>query len=75
MKNLRSKEMRELYRSLLPHGAQVKIAQKLGVTPTAVSQFLQGKHGSERIENAVLDMIAELKAERENKLRKAGLLL
>jgi len=75
MDDMNDKKIREYYRKSLPHGSQVIIAKKVGVTPIAVSQFLRGTTNSERIENAIIEMIAEKKEQRDVLLRKAGLLL
>ena len=64
----------EAYESMLPHGAKNEIAIRAGVTRQAVSQFFSGRTRSRRIEDATLLYIAELKREREIKLRNAGLL-
>lgn len=69
-----SKETADLYRRSLPRGYQKKIAGAIGVSPIAVSQFLAGKHASKRIEEAILKTIAELREERAELLRNAGML-
>lgn len=63
-----------LYRSMLPYGAQKEIAIRIGVREASISDFLAGRLHSWRIENAVLDYIADVRADRQAKLRKAGLL-
>lgn len=67
-------ETLELYRSLLPYGSQRVIASQIGVRESSVSDFLAGRMYSRRIEEAVLDCIADIRATREAKLKKAGLL-
>ena len=62
------------YRLQLPHGTQVLIAKRAGVSRQSVSAFLSGKSYSRNIELATLDIIAKLRKEREIKLRNAGLL-
>ncbi len=74
MKKTISKETADFYRKSLPHGYQKKIADELGVHRVAVSQFLSGKIGSKRIEDAILKTIAELQRERNQLLKKAGIL-
>ena len=67
------KERLLLYRSMLPRGYMKFIAHKVGVTPMSVSHFLKGRNESYKIENAILDTIADLKKERAEKLKAAGL--
>lgn len=74
MKNKPDAETLALYRSMLPHGAQKEIAQRAGVRDASVCDFLAGRMHSWRIENAVLDYIAEVRADRQAKLKAAGLL-
>lgn len=74
MKNTVNSETLNRYRSQLPYGTMMLIAQKAGVSRQSVSAFLTGKSYSRNIELATLDIISELKKERETKLRKAGLL-
>lgn len=74
MKKAEIKERRALYRSMLPHGGQAEVARRLKINRAGVSQYLSGKTQSEKIENAVLDYIAEYKAAKNDRLRKAGLL-
>ena len=64
----------EVYKSMLPHGSMSRIAERAGVTRQMVSQYFSGRSHSQRIENAILDYLAETKKERDAKLRKAGLL-
>jgi transcriptional regulator with XRE-family HTH domain len=64
----------EAYKSMLPHGSMSRIAERAGVTRQTVSQFFSGRIHSRRVESAILDYLAELKNEREIKLRKAGIL-
>jgi Bacterial regulatory proteins, lacI family. len=63
------------YKKLIPYGYKSVVAERAGVSRQSVTAFLNGKTCSKKIEDAVLDVLAELKTERENKLRKAGLLL
>lgn len=67
-------EKLNFYKSKLPHGTIKIVSERAGVTGQAVTNYLKGRNSSLRIENAILDIIAELKAERDNKLKKAGLL-
>lgn len=73
MKKVANKEKLEIYRSLLPYGAQKEIATKLGVSVQAVCNYLKGRQGSERIETAILEKIAEVKEARQRLLKRAGL--
>lgn len=63
------------YKRLIPYGYKSIVAERAGVSKQSVSAFIQGKTCSKRIEDAILDVLAELKAERDEKLRKAGLLV
>lgn len=63
-----------LYRSMLPYGAQKKIAAQIGVREASVSYFLAGKMHSQRIEEGILSYIADARATRQAQLKKAGLL-
>lgn len=65
-------ERRKMYQSMIPHGAQSEIARKLNVTPASVNNFLYGRTNSYRIEKAILEMIARIRIEREELLKKAG---
>lgn len=64
----------EVYKSMLPHGSKAIIAKRAGVTNQAVSLFFSGRNKSKRIEDATLQYIAELRADREKKFKDAGLL-
>lgn len=70
-----NKETLDLYRSMLLYGDVKIVAEKAGVTTMSVHNFLNGKTGSRRVENAVLEVIAERRNTRNENLRKAGLLL
>lgn len=72
---MNNKETLDLYRSMLMYGDIKKVAERAGVTTMSVHNFLNGKTGSERVENAVLEVIAERREKRNENLRKAGLLL
>lgn len=67
-------EKLNFYRSSLPYGMINVVANRAGVTGQAVTNYLKGRNGSLRIENVILDVIAELQAERNKRLKKAGLL-
>ncbi len=47
-------------RLLIPHGYVNKIAGRAGVSQQAVSYYWKGKLNSERIENAALEIAAEI---------------
>ena len=64
----------EFYRNSLPTGSGVKIARKIGVSKVAVSHFLHGKYNSEKIENAILEEIAEIRLSKERLMRAAGMI-
>lgn len=52
-------DLKEL-KSKIPHGYCKIIAERAGVTQHSVSKFLTGKFKSQRIENAALEVIAEI---------------
>lgn len=64
----------QIYRSKLPHGTKKEIATKVGVSPQAVNNFLKGRNKSLRIENAILEKLAELRRDENLRMKKAGLL-
>jgi hypothetical protein len=72
MKNNSRKEMLASFSEALPHGAIKRVAEKAGVHSTAVSGFLKGKNQSLRIEFAVLQVIGEIRRERERLMNEAG---
>lgn len=74
MKKSVTNEKLEFYRAMLPYGTIKIVAERAGVTGQAVTNFLNGRNGSYRIENTILDIIAELQAERKERLKKAGIL-
>lgn len=61
------------YKELLPHGYQSLVAERAGVTRQVVSRFVNGRSTNIKVELAILDVLSELKAEREEKMIKAGL--
>ena len=63
---------RELLKVELPHGYITIIAKKAGVSQPSVSRYLSGKLNSEKIENAVLATIAEIKTKKSKLLKAAG---
>lgn len=73
MKNQSRKEMLAAFSEALPHGTIKRAAEKAGVHNTAVSGFLKGRNESLRIEFAVLKVIAEIRKEREQLMKEAGL--
>lgn len=62
------------YRELLPYGSIKEIANKVGVTPVAVGQFLKGKSKNFLIEREILKVIIEVQTERNKLLKQAGIL-
>jgi predicted transcriptional regulator len=72
MENKLRKEMLAAFSEALPHGTVKRVAEKAGVHNTAVSGFLKGRNQSLRIEFAVLQVIAEIRKERERLMREAG---
>ena len=73
-KDMERNELLQILNMQLPRGYRRIIAQRLGISVTAVSNFLTGRTKNIRIENEVLDVLAELNHERKQKLVKAGLL-
>lgn len=73
MEKKSNSDILEIYRKSLPHGYIKKIAKESGVTVASVQCFLRGKTKSQKIELAILRKIAELKEEREELLKRAGL--
>ncbi|WP_370860942.1 hypothetical protein [Parabacteroides faecis] len=65
---------RNKYESLIPYGYKSVIAERSGVTRQTVSAFFKGRTNCKKIEDTILDVIAELKNQKEAKLKKAGLL-
>ncbi len=65
---------REKYKSLLPYGYKAVVAERAGCSRQTVSAFFKGKTNSKKVEDAILDIVAELKEQREVKMRKAGLI-
>lgn len=61
-------------KEMLPHGMMKIIAKKAGVTTMSVSYFLRGRNKSIRVEKALLEVLAELRMERERLMKDAGLL-
>lgn len=74
MKFKLNSETLEQYRTMLPHGSKKEVATRAGVTTQTLSLFFKGDLYSKRIEDAILDYVAELNKERKSKLRNAGLL-
>lgn len=50
-----SKEERKIIKKELPYGTQTKIARELGVSYSAISQYLNGKRNSSNIELRILE--------------------
>lgn len=72
MENKLRKEMLVAFSEALPHGCVNRVAEKAGVHHTAVSAFLKGRNKSLKIEFAVLQVIAEIRQERERLMKEAG---
>lgn len=62
------------YESLLPYGYKSIVAKRANVTPQTVTSFFKGCTRNKRIEDAILEILSELKEERDVRLKKAGLL-
>jgi len=66
----------EYYKTELPHGYRMIVANKAGVKIQTVSDFLYGRNKSIRIENAILITLAQLRQEkktREELFKNAGI--
>lgn len=63
------KEDRKFIQKGLPHGAQSEIANELGVSRSAIYQYLAGIRYNKRIEKAIVEKFEQVKKEREE-LRK-----
>jgi hypothetical protein len=74
MKKNFDKEKLSMYRSMLPYGTLKLVSERSGLSRMAVYDYFSGRTCSRRAESAVLEIIAELKKEREEKLKAAGLL-
>ncbi|WP_456101006.1 hypothetical protein [Phocaeicola plebeius] len=59
-----TKEERKIIKERLPHGTQVRIANKLKITRSCVSMYFSGLRNSSRIEK---EAIKEMKKIKENK--------
>lgn len=60
-----TKEDRLLIKDQLPHGSQLAIAKRIGVSVAAVNQYLKGKTSSSKIEQATIDVYLEFKRRKE----------
>jgi len=54
----------------MPRGLGKILAQKLGVTPKSISNYLTGKTNSRRIEIGVLKLLGDLKKEQNQLLKR-----
>lgn len=59
---------RQELRKKLPRGYGKKIALRIGVSEQSVSRYFSYRQNSERVENAVLDILVELSDEKRRKL-------
>lgn len=74
MKKTVDKEKLARYRNLLPYGSAKDVAAIAGRKVNSVSDYLNGKSRSPRIEFAILQVIKEHKEKLEAAQRAAGLL-
>lgn len=72
MKKRIPKETLDAYRAMLPSGTQKIVAAKAGVSIASLNNFFNGRNDSWKIEKAILCVVAELRDEREELLKKAG---
>lgn len=63
-------EDRKFIQSGLPHGAQSEIANELGVSRSAIYQYLTGVRYNKHIEEAVVNKYEVVKKQREELRRK-----
>jgi AcrR family transcriptional regulator len=56
---------RQDIKALLPHGSMQQIATRAGVSMATVTQWFTGRHNSERVQTAVLEVLAEVQAKRQ----------
>ena len=61
---------RQEIKSKVPKGYNTLIAQRAGVHPNAVSQYLNGKNNSMKIEIATLEILAELSDKKKELLQR-----
>lgn len=59
---------------MLPYGAIKEIIAETGIHRNSITNFLAGKHNNYEVEKAILRKIAEIRKEREELLKEAGLL-
>ena len=65
------KNQRKDLRKLIPHGCLKLVSDKAGVTYKAVNDYFNGDSNSYKIENAVLEVIAQIKDSKKILLEKA----
>ncbi len=53
----------------MPRGMGKMVAEKIGVTPKSVSNYLTGKTNSNKIEMAILQSISDFKKERRKLIK------
>ena len=61
---------RNYLKQQMPRGAGKLLAEKIGVTPKSISNYMTGKTNSGKIELAVLKFVGELKKEKNQLLKK-----
>ena len=64
---------RKALREQVPHGYCKIIAEKAGVTTKSVSVYFSYQVNSERIENAALQVVAELQVKKNKLLKKSNI--
>lgn len=72
MEKYSKNEILAVCRSIIPHGMQKEIAQKAGVSPLTVSNYLRGITYNLKVEKVVLETVAKLRKERDKLLKEAG---
>ncbi len=64
---------RKALRGQVPHGYCKIIAKKAGVTTQSVSVYFSNELNSERIENAALQVVAELQVKKNKLIKKSNI--
>jgi AcrR family transcriptional regulator len=59
---------RKRLRKKIPYGAISEIAEKAGVSRTAVANYFSGKYKSSKVENAALQLVADIQNQKKSLL-------
>ena len=74
MEKLSRTEILDLYKSELPYGYAAVISKKAGVNVMTVTNFFAGRSKNLKVEYAILKYLRELREEKENLMKEAGLI-